>query len=209
VRAFRARARLGHGVACQMSEAYWATVRSLEKYPDAATFRIAIRVHASRTRLAETVFDGGRRRAGTAAARAAYDASIADYRQTTLTAFQEVEDNLAALRILEREGEQQDEAVESANNNLRIFNDRYVGGRDSYLQVITAQTTYLDNERNQVDIRRRRMDASVLLVKALGGGWTELPNLDELTHSSTGRSRPGSSRAGSPAADNSQPNGGR
>jgi outer membrane protein TolC len=157
--------------------------------------------------LAQTVFDGGRRRAGTAAARAAYDASIADYRQTTLTAFQEVEDNLAALRILQREGEQQDEAVESAKNNLRIFNDRYVGGRDSYLQVITAQTTYLGNERNQVDIRRRRMDATVLLVKALGGGWTaaELPNLDELTHSSTGRSRPGSSRARSAAAENSQP----
>ena len=157
--------------------------------------------------LAQTVFDGGRRRAGTAAARAAYDASIADYRQTTLTAFQEVEDNLAALRVLEREGEQQDEAVESANNNLRLFNDRYVGGRDSYLQVITAQTTYLDNERNQVDIRRRRMDASVLLVTALGGGWTaaELPNLDELTHSSTGRSRSDSSRASSAAPENSQP----
>jgi Cu/Ag efflux pump CusA len=126
-----------------------------------------------------------------------YDASIAGYRQTTLTAFQEVEDNLAALRILEREGEQQDEAVESAKNNLRIFNDRYVGGRDSYIQVITAQTTYLDNERNQVDIRRRRMDATVRLVKALGGGWTasQLPTLDELTHSSTGRSRSGSSHA--------------
>jgi outer membrane protein TolC len=134
--------------------------------------------------LAETVFDGGRRRANTAAARAAYDASIADYRQTTLTAFQQVEDNLAALGILEREAEQQDEAVESARNNLRIFNDRYVGGRDSYLQVITAQTTYLDNERNRVDIRRRRMDATVLLVKALGGGWTAsaLPQLGELTH---------------------------
>jgi NodT family efflux transporter outer membrane factor (OMF) lipoprotein len=152
--------------------------------------------------LAETVFDGGRRRASTAAARAAYDASIADYRQTTLTAFQEVEDNLAALRILERETEQQDEAVESAQNNLRIFNDRYVGGRDSYLQVITAQTTYLDNERNQVDIRRRWMEASVLLVKALGGGWTaaELPTLDELTHPTAGRSRPGSSSARSAAA---------
>jgi NodT family efflux transporter outer membrane factor (OMF) lipoprotein len=157
--------------------------------------------------LAQTVFDGGRRRAGTAAARAAYDASIADYRQTTLTAFQEVEDNLAALRVLEREGEQQDEAVESAKNNLRLFDDRYMGGRDSYLQVITAQTIYLDNERNQVDIRRRRMDASVLLVKALGGGWTaaELPNLDELTHSSAGRSRSDSSRASSAAAENSQP----
>jgi NodT family efflux transporter outer membrane factor (OMF) lipoprotein len=122
--------------------------------------------------LAETVYDGGRRHAKTDAARAHYDAAIADYRQTTLTAFQEVEDNLAALRILEREAQQQDEAVDSAKNSLRLFTNRYVGGRDNYLQVITAQTAYLDNERNQVEIRRRRMDATVLLVKALGGGWT-------------------------------------
>jgi outer membrane protein TolC len=140
--------------------------------------------------MGETLFDGGRRHAKTAAARAYYDASIADYRQTTLTAFQQVEDNLAALRILEREAEQQDEAVDSAKNNLRIFTERYTGGRDNYLQVITAQTEYLDNERNQVEIRRRRMDASVLLVKALGGGWTaaELPTLHELTHPSADRS---------------------
>jgi NodT family efflux transporter outer membrane factor (OMF) lipoprotein len=143
--------------------------------------------------MGETLFDGGRRHAKTAAARAYYDASIADYRQTTLTAFQQVEDNLAALRILEREAEQQDEAVDSAKNNLRIFTERYTGGRDNYLQVITAQTEYLDNERNQVEIRRRRMDASVLLVKALGGGWTaaELPTLHELTHPSADRSPQG------------------
>ena len=133
--------------------------------------------------MAQTVYDGGRRHAKTDAARAHYDAAIADYRQTTLTAFQQVEDNLAALRILEREAEQQDEAVDSARSNLRIFTDRYIGGRDSYLQVITAQTAYLDNERNQVEIRRRRMDASVLLIKALGGGWTAsaLPTLGDLT----------------------------
>jgi NodT family efflux transporter outer membrane factor (OMF) lipoprotein len=133
--------------------------------------------------MGETVYDGGRRHAKTDAARAHYDAAIADYRQTTLTAFQQVEDSLAALRILEREAEQQDEAVNSASNNLRIFTDRYIGGRDGYLQVITAQTEYLDNERNQVEIRRRRMDASVLLIKALGGGWTAsaLPTLGELT----------------------------
>ena len=140
--------------------------------------------------MGETLFDGGRRHAKTEAARAQYDAAIADYRQTTLTAFQQVEDNLAALRILERETEQQDEAADSAKNNLRIFTDRYIGGRDNYLQVITAQTAYLDNERNQVEIRRRRMDASVLLVKALGGGWTAaaLPTLDELIHPATDRS---------------------
>jgi hypothetical protein len=80
--------------------------------------------------VAETVYDGGRRHAKTDAARAHYDAAIADYRQTTLTAFQQVEDNLAALRILEREAEQQDEAVDSARSNLRIFTDRDIGGRD-------------------------------------------------------------------------------
>lgn len=122
--------------------------------------------------LAETVFDGGRRASLTRAARARYDATIADYRQATLTAFQEVEDNLAALRILEQETSRQDEADAAAQDNLRLSTDRYVGGRNSYLQVITAQTALLDNERNAVDIERRRMDATVLLVKALGGGWT-------------------------------------
>ena len=141
--------------------------------------------------IAETIYDGGRRHAGTAAARAAYDAAIANYRQTSLIAFEEVEDNLAALRILERENEQEDEAVESARNSLRIFDNRYRGGLDNYLQVITAQTVYLDNERNQVDIRRRRMAATVLLVKALGGGWTTatLPQSDELSPRRKGQSR--------------------
>jgi len=188
-RAAKANEQIGIAISAYYPSLSLTGSAGLESTSVANWFTGPSRLWAVGLSLAETVFDGGRRRAGTAAARAAYDASIAAYRQTTLTAFQEVEDNLAALRILEREGEQQDEAVESAKNNLRLFNDRYVGGRDSYLQVITAQTTYLDNERNQVDIRRRRMDASVLLVKALGGGWTasQLPTLDELTHSSTGR----------------------
>jgi NodT family efflux transporter outer membrane factor (OMF) lipoprotein len=124
------------------------------------------------TSVSETVFDGGRRDAKTDAARADYDAAIATYRQTTLTAFQQVEDSLAALRILEGEATQQAEAVDSAKNNLDLFTARYAGGRDSYLQVTTAQTNYLDNERNEVEIWRRRVEASVLLVKALGGGWS-------------------------------------
>jgi NodT family efflux transporter outer membrane factor (OMF) lipoprotein len=121
--------------------------------------------------LAETLFDAGRRRATSESARANYDASVATYRQTTLTAFQEVEDNLAALRILENEAQQQDQAVASSKDSLHLFTNRYKGGVDTYLQVITAQTTELANERNAIDILRRRMDASVLLVKALGGGW--------------------------------------
>jgi NodT family efflux transporter outer membrane factor (OMF) lipoprotein len=125
------------------------------------------------TSLTQTIFDGGRRRATSEAARASYDASVAGYRQTTLTAFQQVEDNLAALRILEQESLQQRRAVESAQLSLQLFTNRYRGGVDNYLQVITAQTTTLTNQRNEIDILRRRLGGSVLLVKALGGGWTE------------------------------------
>jgi outer membrane protein TolC len=106
------------------------------------------------------------------------------------------------LRILEREAEQQDETVDSAKDSLRIFTDRYVGGRDNYLQVITAQTAYLDSERQQVEIRRRRVDASVVLVKALGGGWdaSGLPSLDDLIHPAreSSSSRPSSDRSSPP-----------
>ena len=121
--------------------------------------------------LAETLFDAGRRRATSESARANYDAVVATYRETSLTAFQEVEDNVAALRILENEAHQQDHAVGSSQESLQLFTNRYKGGVDTYLQVITAQTIELANERNAIDIQRRRLDASVLLVKALGGGW--------------------------------------
>jgi NodT family efflux transporter outer membrane factor (OMF) lipoprotein len=122
--------------------------------------------------LAETLFDAGRRRANSESARASYDAAVASYRQTALTAFQEVEDNLAALHILDNEAQQQEQAVASSKDSLQLFTNRYRGGVDTYLQVITAETTELANERNAIDIQRRRMDASVLLVKALGGGWS-------------------------------------
>ena len=112
-----------------------------------------------------------RRRATSEAALANYDATVATYCQTTLTAFQQVEDNLAALRILEQEAQQQQHAVDSAQESRRLFTNRYKGGVDAYLQVITAQTFVRTNARNNVDILRRRMDASVLLIKALGGGW--------------------------------------
>jgi NodT family efflux transporter outer membrane factor (OMF) lipoprotein len=121
--------------------------------------------------LAETLFDAGRRRATSESARANYDAAVATYRQTSLTAFEEVEDNVAALRILEDETQQQQQAVASSQESLQLFTNRYQGGVDTYLQVITAQTIELANERNAIDILRRRLDASVLLVKALGGGW--------------------------------------
>jgi NodT family efflux transporter outer membrane factor (OMF) lipoprotein len=135
--------------------------------------------------LSQTLFDAGRRRATSDAALAGYDAAVAGYREAALTAFQQVEDNLAALRILEEEAEQQKQAVADAQQSLELFTNRYTGGIDTYLQVITAQTTALSNERNDVDILRRRMDASVLLIKALGGGWNaaSLPKL--LDHSTS------------------------
>jgi NodT family efflux transporter outer membrane factor (OMF) lipoprotein len=129
--------------------------------------------------LSQTIFDAGRRAAVSEQANASYDETVANYRQTTLTAFQQVEDNLVALRVLQQEAAHQHQATLAAQSAEQIFNNRYVGGLDTYLQVVTAQTTALENERNDIDIMRRQMDASVLLVKALGGGWnvTDLPKL--------------------------------
>jgi NodT family efflux transporter outer membrane factor (OMF) lipoprotein len=137
------------------------------------------RMWAVGPQLSQTIFDAGRRRAVSESANANYDGTVASYRQTALTAFQEVEDNLAALRILEKEAQQQREATASAADSLQLFTNRYTGGVDNYLQVITAQTVLLTNQRNDIDLMRRRMDASVLLVKAVGGGWdtTQLPKL--------------------------------
>jgi NodT family efflux transporter outer membrane factor (OMF) lipoprotein len=135
------------------------------------------RMWAVGPQMSQTIFDAGRRRAVSEGAIANYDGTVASYRQTTLAAFQEVEDNLAALRILEKESQQQQQATASAEKSLRLFNERYEGGVDNYLQVITAQAVLLTNQRNGIDIQRRRIDASVLLVKAVGGGWdtSQLP----------------------------------
>ncbi len=128
---------------------------------------------------AELIFDGGQRRGISEEARANYDKSVDTYRQTTLTAFQEVEDNLAALRILEDEAKTQDAAVAAAEHSLDLSNSRYKGGVANYLEVTTAQSAALGNERAAVDVLTRRMAASVLLVKALGGSWnvSQLPSL--------------------------------
>jgi NodT family efflux transporter outer membrane factor (OMF) lipoprotein len=129
--------------------------------------------------FSETLFDAGRRRSVRTMASANYDGTVANYRQTTLTAFQQVEDNLAALRILEVEAQQQHESTDSAEQSLDLSQTRYEGGADTYLQVITWQTAALNNERNDIDIMRRRMEASVVLIKAVGGGWStgQLPSL--------------------------------
>jgi NodT family efflux transporter outer membrane factor (OMF) lipoprotein len=126
---------------------------------------------------AETVFDAGRRRAATDEAIAAYDQTVANYRETVLTGFQQVEDNIAALRILEGEAQVQQRAVVAAQNYLSLATTRYEGGVTSYLEVTTAQTAALSDEVTAVNILGRRMVDAVLLVQALGGGWdrSQLP----------------------------------
>jgi len=118
-----------------------------------------------------TVFDGGRRRALNDEAKTSYDSTVASYRETVLGAFQQVEDNLAALRILEQEAGVQAVAVQAAQRSLDLSNTRYEGGVTSYLEVITAQNAALADEVTAVNILGRRMANAVLLIQALGGGW--------------------------------------
>ncbi|PYX49542.1 MAG: RND transporter [Acidobacteria bacterium] len=127
---------------------------------------------------AATIFDGGRRHALNDESKAAYDSSVASYRQTVLSAFQQVEDNLAALRVLENEAGVQATAVQSAQRSLDLSNTRYDGGVTSYLEVITAQNAALSDEVTAVNILGRRMASAVLLIEALGGGW-DRSNLPE------------------------------
>jgi NodT family efflux transporter outer membrane factor (OMF) lipoprotein len=120
---------------------------------------------------AETIFDAGRRRGVSDQAIASHEQFVASYRETVLTAFQEVEDNLAALRILEDEAKTEDAAVAAAQHSLALSINRYKGGVTSYLEVTTAQSAALTDEVTAVNLLTRRMTASVLLVKAIGGGW--------------------------------------
>ena len=121
--------------------------------------------------LAQSIFDAGLRRAQTEQAVAAYDATVAQYRQAVLAGFQEVEDNLAALRILEEEAKVQEDAVRAARESVVLTANQYKAGIVSYINVVTVQTTQLSNERTAVGILGRRLIAAATLVKALGGGW--------------------------------------
>lgn len=128
--------------------------------------------------LAATLFDGGLRHVRVQAAEAAYDNTVATYRQTVLTAFQQVEDQLAALRILREEAKVQDGAVAAAKTSERLALNQYRAGTVAYTSVLTAQTAALGDEENALAIRQSRMNASVSLIEALGGGWAaaELPH---------------------------------
>jgi len=113
------------------------------------------------------------RRAVTEQARAIYQGTVANYRQTVLTAFQEVEDNLSTLRILSQELRQQNAAVAASQGYLKFANTRYQSGLDGYLNVMTAQTTLLTNQRTALNLEMAQLTASVQLIKALGGGWDD------------------------------------
>jgi NodT family efflux transporter outer membrane factor (OMF) lipoprotein len=133
---------------------------------------------------AETLFDAGRRRAQVHLQEAAFDAAVAGYRQTVLTAFQQVEDHLAALRILENEASAEADAVNAAQNALDISTYQYKAGTVSYLTVITEQAILLQDQVQALNILTRRMSASVLLIEALGGGWnaSRIPSAQDVVH---------------------------
>jgi NodT family efflux transporter outer membrane factor (OMF) lipoprotein len=133
--------------------------------------------------VSETIFDAGLRRATVLQFEATYNADVAGYRQTVLTAFQQVEDYLASVRILSQQIELQQQAVKSAERFLELANARYYTGVDTYLNVLVAQTTLLSNQQNLASLRTQAMTASVQLIQALGGGWdsSQLPSPAQVT----------------------------
>jgi outer membrane protein TolC len=136
--------------------------------------------------VSELIYDAGRRRGVTEEAQAAYDVAVANYRQSVLTAFQQVEDNISSMRILEVEAKQQANAVGYAERSLELANNQYTGGITTYLQVITAQEIALQNEVTAVLLKTRQMTASVSLIQALGGGWDGmLPTREDVMPKST------------------------
>ena len=178
-----ANAQIGVAVAAYYPSITINASSGLESSSLAKWFTAASRFWSVGPGISQTVFDGGLRRAQTDAARASYDATVATYRQTVLAAFQGVEDNLAALRILEQENGVQDDAVNAARKSVDLTTNQYKAGTVSYLNVITVQTIALTDEITTIQIRGRRMAAAVLLVQALGGGWTaaELPSSADVT----------------------------
>lgn len=132
--------------------------------------------------LLQPILNGGRNRATLAAAKSAYDESVANYRESALTAFQQVEDGLAGLNSLAQAAESQNGAVADAHRALDIANDRYVGGLTTFLDVITAQSVLLSNERLSTQLLGQQMVTSVYLIKALGGGWDASSIQSEQVH---------------------------
>ena len=166
-----ANAQIGVAVAAYYPSVSVNTTGGFESSNLAKWFSWMGRFWSAGLSMTQTLFDGGLRSAQVDQARANYDATVANYRQTVLAGFQEVEDNLAAQKILGSEARAQDDAVNAAQQSLALTLNQYQAGIVSYLNVVVAQTTALANQRAAVDILGRRLSASVLLVKALGGGW--------------------------------------
>jgi len=152
-------------------------------------FAAPTRLWSVGAQVAATLFDGGKRRAQVKVTQAAYDTTVASYRATVLTGFQQVEDALSDLRILAQETEIVDRAVVAAQQSLDISTVQYRGGLANYLQVITAQTSLLQNQRESVDLRTKQLIGSVSLIQALGGGWstTQLPTTQEVARADPAR----------------------
>jgi len=176
-RAAAANAQIGVATSAFFPRLLLAATGGYESSKLAGWFSLPSRFWSIGPSLVATLFDGGKRRAGVEQARASYDAAVAVYRLDVLTSFQQVEDSLAALRILSEEAAQQAAAAAAAERSLTIARNRYLAGTTTYLEVVTAQTVALANERTAVEIQIRRMTAAVNLIKALGGGWrsSELP----------------------------------
>jgi outer membrane protein TolC len=145
--------------------------------PVTSLLQSANRVWSLGAAASQTVLEGGARPAAVEAARAAYDQSVAAYRQTVLTAFQQVEDQLSSLRVLQQQATPQDEAVCLARRAVEIALNEYRAGTVAYTTVVTNQTAALGDEQTAVSLQVQRLVASTTLIGALGGGWTsaELP----------------------------------
>jgi NodT family efflux transporter outer membrane factor (OMF) lipoprotein len=178
----QANAQIGIARAAYFPTVTLSAAAGLESTSIASWFTWPSRFFSIGPAAAETIFDAGLRLATVEQFRAQYDETVANYRQTVLTAFQQVEDNLASLRILSVEIQYQDTAVKSAEKSLAIAQDRYKLGIDPYLNVLTAQTALLSNQETAVNLRIQQMTASGGLIEALGGGWnaSQLPSPAQL-----------------------------
>ncbi len=181
-RVAEANARIGVAKAAYYPNVTLSASAGLQSGSPSSLFNWSSRFWSVGAGLAETIFDAGLRKATVQQFRADYENTVAKYRQTVLTAFQEVENNLAALRILAHQVQQQEAAVTSSERFLKLATIRWEQGLDSYLNVIIAQTTYLANRQTLVNLRVQQMTASVQLVEALGGGWdaSEIPSPSKL-----------------------------
>jgi NodT family efflux transporter outer membrane factor (OMF) lipoprotein len=178
----QANAQIGIARAAYFPTVTLSATAGLESTSFAKWFTWPSRFFSIGPSAAETLFDAGLRRATVLQFRAQYDGTVANYRQAVLTAFQQVEDNLASLRILSVEIQHQNAAVKSAERNLALATDRYKLGLDPYLDVLTAQTSLLSNQETAVNLRIQQMTASGGLIEALGGGWntSQLPSPAQL-----------------------------